>query len=112
VPHDAIDRERPVERLVEQPVGEGHLLERERLIGRVHYHLSVYRHYSDIEAEPVPLHLEVEGRITPLDRLDVTPFRQQRTELTLRLADGRLLDFWLVDQEGALRSTGRGLYSP
>jgi hypothetical protein len=34
----------------------------------------------------------------------------RRTELTLPLADGRLLDFSVVNRAGTIRSTGRGLY--
>ena len=79
-------------------------------VGRVHYHLSVYRHFSDVEAELVPTHLEVEGRVTPLDDdVDVAELHQRQPELTLRLADGRVLDFRVVDEEGAIRSTARGL---
>jgi hypothetical protein len=33
-------------------------------------------------------------------------------ELTLRLADGRALDFRLVHEDGTLHSTARGLYAP
>lgn len=100
-----------MERLIEQPVGEGDILEGERYLGRVHYHLSIYRHFSDVEAESVPMHLEVEGRITPLDDVDVAELHQRQPELTLRLADGRVLDFRVADEEGALRSTARGLYT-
>jgi len=100
-----------VERLIEQPVGEGAVLAGETYVGLVHYHLSIYRHYSDVEAEAVPPHIEVEGRITPVGRWDFTELHQRQTELTLRLTDGRALDFWVTDEEGAIRSTGRGLHA-
>lgn len=100
-----------MERLIEQPVGEGDVLEGQAYIGRVHYHLSIYRHFSDVEAEPVPTHLEVEGRITPLAHVDVAALHQRRAELTLRLTDGRILEFWVTNEEGAVRSTGRGLHT-
>jgi len=86
-------------------------LEGQTYLGRVHYHLSIYRHYSDVETESVPAHLEVEGRITPLDNVDVAELHQRQAELTLRLADGRILDFRVADGEGAVRSTGRGLHA-
>jgi hypothetical protein len=100
-----------LERLIEQPVGEGDVLEGHVPLGLVHYHLSVYRHFSDVEAEPVPTHLEVEGRITPRNHLDLHDLHQRRAELTLRLADGRLLDFLIADEKGSVRSTGRGLHA-
>lgn len=100
-----------MERLIEQPVGDGEVLEGQTYLGRVHYHLSIYRHFSDVEAEPVPPHLEVEGHITPLDHLDIAALHQWRAELTLHLADGRVLDFRVADEEGAIRSTARGLYT-
>jgi len=99
-----------VERLIEQPVGDSEMLEGHASIGRVHYHLSIYGHYSDLENEPVPIHLKVEGRLTPVDRLDFAEFHQRHADLTLRLADGRTLDFRVTNDEGAIRSTGRGLH--
>ena len=79
-------------------------------VGRVHYHLSVYQHFSETEDETVPPNLEVEGRIAPLDDLDLVELRGRGSELTLRLADGRSLDLSMTDEEGRIRSTGRGLY--
>jgi len=99
-----------VQRLIEQPADDGDVVEGRARLGRVHYHLSVYQHFSEAEDEPVPASLEVEGHITPLDQLDLAELHQRRTELTLRLADGRALDFLMANSEGAIRSTGRGLY--
>jgi hypothetical protein len=59
----------------------------------------------------VPAHFEVEGRITPVDPVDLSTLYQRAAELTLRLADGRLLDFSIADERGTIRSTGRGLYT-
>jgi hypothetical protein len=53
----------------------------------------------------------VEGRITPHDVLDLARLHRQGTELTLRLVDGRMLNFSIADSDGAIRSTGRGLYT-
>ena len=48
-----------------------------RFLGRVHYHLAVYQHFSD-EGEPVPANLEVEGRITGPDDLDIPGLHRRR----------------------------------
>jgi hypothetical protein len=101
-----------VQRLIEQPVDQGDVLEKGARIGRVHYHLSVYQHFSDLEDEPVPAWLEVEGHVIPQDDLDLQAFHRRKAELTLRLADGRLLDFSMTSADGEIRSTGRGLYRP
>ena len=47
-----------MQRLIEQAVGDGELFEENGHVGRVHYHLDVYRHYSDA-GEPVPANFEV-----------------------------------------------------
>lgn len=101
-----------MQRLIEQPVAEGKVLEGVAPRGRVHYHLAVYQHFTGDDGEPVPPNLEVEGRVIALDHFDVARFHQSGAELTLCLADGRLLDFRIVDEEGAIRSTARGLYKP
>ena len=99
-----------MQRLVEQPTDNGEVFTGPTCVGRVHYHLSVYQHFSDAEDESVPANLEVEGRIAALDGLDLDALHRRGSELTLRLADGRVLDFWLTDADGRIRSTGRGLY--
>jgi hypothetical protein len=99
-----------MQRLVEQPTDDGEVFEGDTRVGRVRYHLSVYQHFSDAEDEAVPANFDVEGRITPLDGLDLIALQPRAAELTLHLADGRALDFSLTDEEGRIRSTGRGLY--
>lgn len=99
-----------MQRLVEQPADEGDVYGGASRIGRVHYHLSVYQHFSEQEGEFVPAHFEVEGRITPVEPVDLPALHQQATELTLQLADGRLLEFSVANEGGTIRSTGRGLY--
>jgi hypothetical protein len=101
-----------MQRLIEQPVAEGEVLDGSGRLGRVHYHLAVYQHFSEKPAEAVPPNLEVEGRITALDDLDVASLHRSGRELTLRLADGRALDFRLRHEDGTIRSTGRGLHRP
>jgi hypothetical protein len=100
-----------MQRLVEQPADEGDVLEGLVRLGRVHYHLAVYQQFSEAEGETNASHLEVEGRFTAVDGLDVIDLHRRRIELTLRLADGRLLDFVFANEEGTIRSTGRGLYT-
>ena len=100
-----------MQRLVEQPADEGDMFGGKARIGRVHYHLSVYQHFSEAEGDFVPAHFEVEGRITPLDPVDLLALHQQAAELTLHLADGRRLDFSVANEQGTIRSTGRGLYT-
>jgi len=101
-----------MQRLVEQPADEGDVYGGAARIGRVHYHLSVYQHFSEAEDEGefVAAHFEVEGRITPVDPVDLAALHEQAAELTLQLADGRLLDFSVANEGGTIRSTGRGLY--
>lgn len=101
-----------MQRLIEQPVAEGEVVQNGTAVGRVHYHLAVYQHFSEQEGEAVPSHVEVEGRIAPLDELDVAALHRHGRDLTLRLADGRALDFRITHQNGTVHSTGRGLHSP
>lgn len=99
-----------MQRLVEQPTDTGDIFEGAVRLGRVHYHLSVYQHFSDAEDESVPANLDVEGRIAPVDEVDLLEIHRRSAELTLRLSDGRALDFSITDDEGRIRSTGRGLH--
>lgn len=103
-------RNQDVQRLIEQPVDEGDVLEGGVHLGRVLYHLSVYQQFSETDTESVPAYFEVEGRITPVDQLNLTELHRRRAELKLRLADGRVLDFTMANETGAIRSTARGLY--
>jgi len=57
-------------------------------VGRMPYHLSVYQH------------------LCPCDWIDMTDLVQRAPELTLRLANGRCLDFSIMDTKGAIRSGG------
>lgn len=100
-----------MQRLIEQPVGDGDVFEENGPVGRVHYHLAVYQHFSEA-GEPVPANFEVEGRITAHADLDVSGLHQLGRELTLRLTDGRALDFRIVHEDGTIHSTARGLYTP
>ena len=99
-----------MQRLIEQPSDEGDILEGSRRLGRVHYHLSMYQHFSEAEGETVAATVVVEGHISPLEPLDMAELHTRRPELTLRLADGRTLDFMMANADGTIRSTARGLY--
>ena len=101
-----------MQRLIEQPSDDGDLLEEDAHVGRVHYHLDVYQHFSEQAGEAVPSHVEVEGRLTGLDDLKVEQLYELPLEWTLRLADGRALDFDFVNEGGAIHSTGRGFHTP
>jgi hypothetical protein len=100
-----------MQRLVEQLADDGELFVGDAPRARVHYHLSVYQHFADAGDEPVPPGLEVEGRIVPIDPVDLTALQREESRLTLFLADGRTLEFAVSGSEGRIRSTGRGLYS-
>jgi hypothetical protein len=100
-----------MQRLVEQPADEGDVFDGTSRVGRAHYHLSVYQQFSEAEGAQVPAHFEVEGRIAPIDPFDLAALHQDGTELTLHLADGRFLDFCVANEQGTIRSTGRGLYT-
>ena len=99
-----------MQRLVEQPADEGVVYKGRARIGRVHYHLDVYQHFSESEGDSVSGILEVEGRIAAVDAVDVAALPPHASEYTLHLADGRLLDFTIASSSGRIRSTGRGLY--
>jgi hypothetical protein len=99
-----------MQRLVEQPSDEGDVFEGAVCLGRAHYHLSVYQHFSESENEAVPANMAVEGRIVPVGELNLIELHRRGSELTLRMADGRAVDFSVTDDEGRIRSTGRGLY--
>lgn len=99
-----------MQRLVEQPTDDGELFRGDVRLGRVHYHLAVYQHFSDAENEDVPANVEVEGRLTAIDAVDLADYHRRGSELTLQLADGRGLDLALSDRDGRIRSTGRGLH--
>ena len=101
-----------MQRLIEQPSGDGRLLEENAPVARVHYHLAVYQHFADTAGEAVPTHIEVEGQLTGLDDLDVGRLHGLNFDWTLQLADGRELDFDFVNAGGGIHSTGRGLHRP
>ena len=100
-----------MQRLVEQPSGDGEVFVGSMSLGSAHYHLSVYQHFSASEDESVPANVEVEGHLRP-HGVDVAELHRRGSELTLRLSDGRALDFSFIDSAGRLRSTGRQLYQP
>jgi hypothetical protein len=57
------------------------------------------------------VYLEVEGRIRPLDDLDVTSLHGLDVDFVLVLQDGRRLDLVFTGTEGTIHSTGRGLFT-
>jgi hypothetical protein len=99
-----------MQRLVEQPSDDGDVFEGSVCLGRAHYHLAIYQHFAEAENDTVPANTAVEGRIVPVDELNLGELHRRGSELTLRLADGRAVDFSLTDDTGRIRSTGRGMY--
>ena len=59
-----------LQRLIEQPVGQGEVFAESGRVGRFHCHLVVDQYFSDEDGEPVPAHVEVEGRVTAVDATD------------------------------------------
>jgi hypothetical protein len=100
-----------MQRLIEQLADEGDVHEGRIRLGRVRYHLSVYQHFSEVDDQSTGAALEAEGHITPVDHLDLADLHRRRSEMRLRLADGRVLDFLMANPDGTIRSTGRGLYA-
>jgi hypothetical protein len=50
--------------------------------------------------------------VAVLNSLDIAGLSRLGLELTLRLADGRALDFHILREDGTIHSTARGLYTP
>jgi len=102
-------------RLIDQLAGDGEMFDGVTdvavSLGRVHYHLSVYQHFSDMEGETIPASFTVEGRVTPVDTIDLQSLRRRLPEVTLRLTDGRLLRCAITSDDGRLRSTERGMFT-
>ena len=101
-----------MQRIVEQPAGDGDVFSGGTRVGRVRYHLAIYQHFSEHEGESVPANFEVEGRVTAIDGVDVAECHRGGVELTLQLVDGRRLDLLIISDDGGIRSTGRSLYAP
>ena len=100
-----------MQRLVEQPTGDGEIFQGSLSLGSAHYHLSVYQHFAAAGHDGVPANLEVEGHLRPRG-VNIAELHRRGSELTLRMSDGRALDFSFIDDHGRLRSTGRQLYQP
>ena len=98
-----------MDRLIEQPTGDANVLDGRHVLGRVHYHLAVYQHFTQTEDASVPTVRHVEGRLTPVDPLNFPALHRRRAELILHLADGRRLMCHITSDEGRIRSTGYGL---
>jgi hypothetical protein len=101
-----------MQRLIEQTADEGDVLAGGKPLGRVHYHVSVYQHFTEAAKNEMVGSVEVEGYVSAAEGVDLYREHQRRTELTLCLSDGRRLDFLMVNAGGTIRSTGRGLYRP
>ena len=98
-----------MDRRIEQPTGDADVLDGRHVLGRVHYHLAVYQHFTQTADDAVPTARHVEGRLTAVDPVNFPALHRRGAELTLRLADGRRLMCHVTSAEGRIRSTGSGL---
>ena len=70
-----------MQRLVEQPTGDGEIFAGSMSLGNAHYHLSVYQHFSGSEDVDVPANVEVRdtsGRAVSISRSFTAADRSSR----------------------------------
>jgi hypothetical protein len=94
------------------PADEGDVLEGRSYLGRV---LCTTCPSTNTSPRPTTnlwrLILRSKGE-SLVEYLDLAELHRRRAELTFRLADGRVLDFSMGNENGTIRSTGRGLFTP
>lgn len=93
-------------KLVEDGSGTGELLQNDRMLRRVRYHVRRYQGMMDDSGLPIPGLFRIEGSIDFDAGRDSTDWIN--TPLTLRLEDGRALAIAVVDTEGRVLSEGHG----
>jgi hypothetical protein len=96
-------------RLTEQLEGTGQVFERDTPRGDVRYHVRVYQQYPDGAGAPSATLQRLEGSVSALsgssfDSIDVW---RRGADLTLRLEDGRTLEFQLSSSAGTLIASSR-----
>lgn len=90
---------------MERIFGEGDLVQQGRPVLRAGYQLAVYREWSDRDGELSPGAFVVDGHVmAPPEALH--PWLFTADPLTLHLADGRLLDLYIVSDDGAVSGAG------
>ena len=88
--------------------GVGDVSESGSIICRVHYRLTVLQQSEGLELQlgSIAIHPDsdkVTGRAWDVDAL----FHKAQNKLTLQLEDGRRLDFFVKDNRGKIRGTGK-----
>ena len=97
-------------RLIERVLGEGEVFRDGAPVLRAPYELALYQEWTPREGRLVAGHFEVEGHLfgppADLERLLGTD-----SPLTLRLDDGRRVDIYVLNPEGAVTPADeRGFY--
>ena len=97
-------------RLVERVLGEGDVVRDGVSMVRVGYELALYQEWTPRDGHLVPGHFEVEGHVmAPTDVLESLMGTQ--SPLTLHLDDGRRVDLYVLNPEGAVTPADeRGFY--
>lgn len=98
-------------RLIERVLGEGDLYREGTRVLRAGYELALYQHWTPAaEGRLVPGHYEVEGHLlATTEALDA--LLGTTSPLTLHLDDGRRVDLFVVNTDGAVTPADeRGFY--
>jgi hypothetical protein len=97
-------------RLVERVLGEGDVFRDGTRLLRTGYELALYQNWNVQEGALVPAQYEVEGHLmAPAPELE--SLLGTASPLTLRLDDGRRVDLYLLNLEGAVTPADeRGFY--
>jgi hypothetical protein len=97
-------------RLVERVLGEGDLYRDGAKLLRAGYELALYRKWTAVDGQLTPGHYEVEGHLMA-EPTAIDPLLGTASPLTLHLDDGRRLDCYVLNHEGALTPADeRGFY--
>ena len=96
-------------RLTEQLEGTGQIFERDTSRGDVRYHVRVYQQYPEGGGAPNATLQRLEGSVSAVSGSSFDPIDVWRrgADLTLRLEDGRTLEFQLSSSAGSLGATSR-----
>ena len=97
-------------RLIERVLGEGDVVRDGVAMVRVGYELALYQEWTPRDGHLVPGHFEVEGHVmAPTDVVESLLGTQ--SPLTLHLDDGRRVDLYVLNPEGAVTPADeRGFY--
>jgi hypothetical protein len=97
-------------RLIERVLGEGDVSRDGVRVLRAGYELALYQNWDVVDGTLVPGHHEVEGHLMA-SPADLEPLLGTTAPLTLALDDGRLVDVYVLNLEGAVTpADARGFY--